>query len=158
MSLANYRFAIEKLRNNGVKIDYLMPASDALIGALEQRLGADLPVSYKAMLSEFGILGFGGNEFYGLGRTGLDGKNAPSVVFTTERSRKDGEISDTMIRIKASGYGPYFVIDCAQVTSPGEAAIFELDERGMSHGSELVADSFGTFLLEHVNEHLTYRT
>ncbi len=158
MSLSDYRSAIEKLRDNGVKIDYQMPASDDLIRALEERLGVDLPISYKAMLSEFGILGFGGNDFYGLGRTGLDGKNAPSVVFTTERSRKEGEISDTMVRIKASGYGPCFVIDCAQSTSPGEAAIYELDERGLSYGSERVADSFGTFLLEDVNEYLTYRT
>ena len=64
----------------------------------------------------------------------------------------------TKTRIKASGYGPYFVIDCAQSTSPGEAAIYELDERRMSYGSERVADGFGTFVLEHVNEYLTHRT
>jgi hypothetical protein len=158
MSVSDYRFAVEKLKNNGVEIDYLIPASDDLIRSLEDRLGVNLPLSYKAMLSEFGILGFGGNDFYGLGKTGLDGKNAPSVVFTTERSRKDREISDTMVRIKASGYGPFYVIDCAETTTPGESPIYELDERGMSYGSKRVADSFGAFVLEHVNEYFAHLT
>ncbi len=158
MSVSDYRFAIDRLKNNGVEIDYVIPASNELIRSLEHRLGVMLPLSYKAMLSEFGILGFGGNDFYGLGKTGLEGKNAPSVVFTTERSRMEREISPTMVRIKASGYGPYYVIDCAKKSSPDESPIYEVDEKGIQFGIERVSDSFGTFVLEHVNEYFANRT
>lgn len=108
------------------------------------------------MFAEYGILGFGGQDFYGLGKTGLEGRNAPSVVFATELSRRDGEISNSMLRIKASGYGPFFVIDCAERDQFGESPIYELQQREMECGTNRVAESFGDFVLAHVDEYLKY--
>lgn len=62
-----------------------------------------------------------------------------------------------MVRIKASGYGPFFVIDCGQQDEMGESPIYEVNERGVQNGSTQASNSFGDFVLEHVNEYLKYR-
>lgn len=96
-------------------------------------------------------MAFEGTTVYGLGETGLDGRSAPSVVFTTDRSRKAGEISSTMVRIMASGYGPFFVLECAEIDDQDEAPVYEIPMTGYQDGIEKVADSFGEFLLNEVN-------
>ncbi len=106
MTEALYRQAVSLLEKSGIEIDYKIPASADLVHGLELRWGLTLPLSYKAMLRDYGIFGFGGKDIYGLGRTGLDGKNAPSVVFVTETARAEGEITKYMVQIMSSGYGP----------------------------------------------------
>lgn len=154
MTIEKYLTAIRKINANDIEIypqlDDL-PTKKELIEELEKRLLVSLPLSYRKMLEDFGILGFEGQTFYGLGKLGLDGKGGSGVVFQTEVARGRGQISENMVRILSSGYGPEFVIDCAQMDADGEAPVFEVAASGYKDGMKKVADSFGEFLLNEVN-------
>lgn len=149
--MEEYEKATTLIAQEQIKVLVKFPASDELIRNLENRLSVALPKSYQKMLSEFGILLFGGRMIYGLGKNGLEGDAAPNVVFATEDRRKNGEITDQMVEIMPSGYGPYFVIDCAEMDDQSEAPVYEIDEAGYQHGKDKIADSFGEFLLGEVN-------
>ncbi|MDP0930198.1 SMI1/KNR4 family protein [Paracoccus onubensis] len=151
MTVALYNQALDILSKNEIDVDYNIPAADDLVSSLERHFGHPLPESYKAMLRQHGILAFEGTTIYGLGKTGLDGQSAPSVIFTTDKSRKAGEISSTMVRIMASGYGPFFVLECAEIDDQGEAPVYEIPMTGYQDGMKKVADSFDEFLLNEVN-------
>lgn len=55
-----------------------------------------------------------------------------------------------MIRIMASGYGPFFAIDCNQIDANGEAPVYEVSAKGVAQGKSRVAESFGEFFLNEV--------
>lgn len=157
MSSNQFASAIEKLKNAQISIDEPRPQTDQTIKALENRLGVLLPISYKKMLYEFGNLGFGPVEFYGITKGGFDAMGAPNVVFLTEKSRLRNEISDQMVYIMASGYGPFFVIDCNERNAIGESPILEIDEFGFNTGSKRAFDSFGEFCLHEVDMYISSR-
>lgn len=150
MTVELYKKSLKTLRDHDIPVDYGIPASSGLVDDLQAYFGHPLPPSYRAMLMDQGILAFEGTTIYGLGKTGLQADSAPSVVFTTRKSREVGEISDTMVRIMASGYGPYFVIDCSEVDDAGEAPVYKIAATGYLDGKELVAQNFGAFLLQEV--------
>ena len=150
--MEEYEKAIILIAREKIKILVKFPATDELVEDLETRLGVALPKSYKKMLGEFGILLFGGRMIYGIGKNGLEGDAAPNVVFATKDRRENGEITDQMVEVMPSGYGPYFVIDCAEMNDQAEAPVYEIDEAGYRHGKRRIADSFGEFLLGEVND------
>ncbi len=88
---------------------------------------------------------------YGLGKTGVFGNSAPNVVFVTKDRIENSEISQSMIEIMPSGYGPFFVIDCSKMDADGEAPVYLVSAGGYEVECEKVADSFGEFLLNEVN-------
>ncbi|MEL6475537.1 MAG: SMI1/KNR4 family protein, partial [Pseudomonadota bacterium] len=59
---------------------------------------------------------------------------------------------DKMVRIMASGYGPFYVIDCEYVDQDGESPVFLVDQLGYAVSRERVANSFGEFLLTEMKE------
>ena len=143
--------AIAKLRNNGIELLSSVAASDADIMAIEKRLGVLLPPSYKSMLSEFGNLAFEGVELFGWTRSGLNATGAPCVIFMTEHDRERELISDQMVLFMVAGYGPSFVLDCAEASTAGEAPVYEISAGGIKRGRDKLADSFGDFFLQEVN-------
>jgi SMI1-KNR4 cell-wall len=157
MTIQLYNEAIGKLRENDIEIDYDFPKDDKMIEILESTLGHHLPLSYKKMLSEFGVLGFEGQDIYGLGLQDLEAKSPFNVFYSTDRARHRLEITDKMVKFMVSGYGPYFVLDCGQLDQRGEAPVYEINELGYKHGMKKVADSFGEFLLNEVNMMLQNR-
>lgn len=152
MTIQAYDTAISLLEINGRLSKRRFPQQPGAIQDLAEALSVGLPKSYQTMLGEFGILLFGGRMIYGIGKNGIEGNAAPNVVFATTDRRKNGEITDQMVEIMPSGYGPYFVIDCAEMDSRAEAPVYEIDEAGHQHGKRKVADSFGEFLLGEVND------
>ncbi len=109
------------------------------------------------MVADLGSLSFGSKDIYGLTRLGMDIASVPNVVFATEDSRSRGEITNKMIEIMPSGYGPNYVLDCGQLDQRGEAPVYEINELGYKHGMKKVADSFGEFLLSEVKMMLANR-
>jgi SMI1-KNR4 cell-wall len=157
MTIQNYNQALYKLRENNIDVEEPIKFDLALISELERRFGHLLPNSYKQMLRDYGSLEFDATEIYGITINGLDGNSIPNVVFVTEADRSRGEISDKMVEIMVTGYGPYFVLDCGQLDQRGEAPVYEINELGYKHGMKKVADSFGEFLLSEVNMMLQNR-
>jgi hypothetical protein len=157
MTEVYYREAIQDLLSGGVEFDYNFPKSDQLISELEKNLGHKLPNSYKAMLREFGILGFDGQDIYGIGLQDLSAKSPFNVLYSTMGARERGEITNRMVKFMVSGYGPFFVIDCSQRDVSGESPIYEVHEKGYQSGLRKVADSFGEFLRNEVKMYLENR-
>lgn len=150
MSIDDYEKAIGLLKDRSIDIFSGTGATDADIVAIEARLGVRLPPSYKAMLTQFGTMSFEGIEFYGWTRSGLDGKSIPNVVFATEDDRKRGLISDQMVDFMVAGYGPTFVLDCAEIGAEGEVPVYEISAGGIKRGKDRLADTFGAFFLAEV--------
>ncbi len=148
MSLQDYHAAVRVLKENGIEILSSVHASADDMVAMELRLGVNFPPSYKAMLSEFGNMTFEGVEIYGWTRSGLNAKGVPDVVSTTEKDREKGLITGQMIQFMVAGYGPSFVLDCAEADSEGEAPAYEISAGGVARGRDKLADSFGSFLLK----------
>ncbi|PYE85160.1 SMI1/KNR4 family protein [Phyllobacterium leguminum] len=151
MSEQTYREAIRLLQNNGLHpLKVRRPALEDII-LLERRLNVRLPRSYRAMLLDFGLLQVESISIAGIGNAGLDGTTSSSVVFSTEKDRRNGLITDTMIQIGVTGYGPFYFIDCAEIDANGEAPVWEAQGNGVSYGKAKIANSFGDFLLNEVH-------
>lgn len=157
MTILLYDDAIRALRENDMPVLGTTGATEENIRQIEARLGVSLPPSYRKMLSDFGALEFGTTEIYGWLSQGIDAKFATNVVHTTERDRRDGRISGTMVPFLTSGYGPFFVMDCTDIGLDGEAAIYEISPAGYERGKDRLADSFGAFLIEEVDRALQTR-
>jgi hypothetical protein len=150
LSLFHYNKAIFLLREHNLSFEHDIPTKKDIVAAAERRLGIEFPPSYKQYLSEFGLFDFEGKEFYGIINNNLNSGGIPDVIYATETARQRGEISKSMVLVRESGYGPFFVIDCSQKNSYGESPVFEINEMGYEHGSKLEAETFGHFLLKEV--------
>ncbi|WFR98760.1 SMI1/KNR4 family protein [Rhizobium tumorigenes] len=150
MSAAMYDDAIRSLRENGIDVLGTKSATEEDVKRIEARLGVILPVSYKKMLSEYGALEFDTVEIYGWLSQGIDAKFVTNVVYATERERANGRISETMIPFLTAGYGPFYVMECAEINADGEAPVYEVSTGGHIHGKDRLADSFGEFLRNEV--------
>ncbi|WP_309506049.1 SMI1/KNR4 family protein [Rhizobium sp. PRIMUS64] len=157
MSTAMFDDAIRSLRDNGIDILGTRSATEEDLKQIETQLGVSLPVSYKKMLSEYGALEFDTIEIYGWLSQGIDAKFITNVVYATERERADGRISETMIPFLTAGYGPFFVMDCAEMNADGEAPVYEVSAGGYAIGKDKIADSFGEFLRNEVRRTLEAR-
>ncbi|MNJ36633.1 SMI1/KNR4 family protein [Pseudomonas fluorescens] len=102
-------------------------ATDEVVGAFEKALGVKFPDSYIEFLKKYGALSFAGDTYYGITKSGIDAVAVPSVAFATKSARADGDADDSMIVVKASGYGPIYSIDTSIIGSSGEPVIVETE-------------------------------
>lgn len=153
MATKSYHKAISLLEADGRLNKRRFPQGDEAIDRLEHVLQVKLPPSYKAMLRDFGILLYRGGEIiYGIGLDGVEGEGGAGVWFQTEMARARKQITSSMVRIQSSGYGPEFCIDCSKVNANGESPVLLVPADGNMENAELVAESFGNFLLVEVEE------
>lgn len=145
-----YRQAVAKLEEEDALGPFRLPATEEDINSLEALLNVKLPKSYRLMLQEFGILMFPGQTIYGIGKSGVQTKGGSGVFFQTSVARERGQISQTMVRVMSSGYGPEFCIECGQFTADGEAQVYLVPADGDMKNATKEADSFGEFLLNEV--------
>lgn len=151
MSMEDLRFAYNLLQKENVEYWEGTPGSDELILQIENYLKLRFPPTYKSFLKKSGTITFGGKQIYGTTRSGMDAQSAPCVKWSTERAQKAGDISPTMIRILPSGYGPFFVIDTAEVDEHGESPVYMLPVGGIMAGEKKrEAVDFGEFLRKEV--------
>ncbi|ELY4323839.1 SMI1/KNR4 family protein [Cronobacter turicensis] len=137
----------EEVRGSG-------PATQDMIRVYEKELKVQFPYTYKVFLEKYGTLSFNGESFYGISKLGLGAQSAPDVGYTTLKARELGDIDNTMILIKSSGYGPLFAIDVS-VQKHGEAVVVETDLSFKREGSKkIVAKSFAEFLIHEIEDSL----
>ena len=151
MTEIHYNKAMQLLSENDIPLIQVGGADASIVDLLEKEIAVQLPKSYRRLLTEFGALSFEGNMISGIGKNGVYGDNFGSVYFSTTELRKNEEITDKMLHLMPTGYGPYFVIDCAQLNQRSEGPVYEINELGYKHGMKKVAESFGEFLLNEVN-------
>ncbi|AYN11034.1 Antitoxin YobK [compost metagenome] len=104
---------------------YAGGASDEAIADFEKALGVNFPLSYKLFLKKYGALSFAGDTYYGITKSGIGATSVPNVVFATKSARADGDANESMIVVKASGYGPIYSIDVSTLGATGEPVIVE---------------------------------
>ncbi|WP_340610024.1 SMI1/KNR4 family protein [Xenorhabdus bharatensis] len=135
----------EILSSGGVDID--------TIREFESLLGVTFPESYKAFLKKYGMLSFGGDDYYGITKKGINENQVPCVLFATMGARNLGDIDSRMIKIKSSGYGPSYSIDTNTIGKTGEAVVVETELSFKRDGvKNIIADSYAEFLLTEIRE------
>ena len=149
-----FHTAIALLKEEGVTPLVAFPAEQSDIKLLEQRLGVPVPKSYAEMLRTYGVLMVMGQTVFGIGRAGVDTEGGSGVLFQTRYLRERNLIPRSMIRIMSAGYGPNICLDTSETGSDGEAPVYLVPADGDMEGAELLAPSFGEFLL---NEAKAYR-
>ncbi|WAC00443.1 SMI1/KNR4 family protein [Pseudomonas putida] len=102
-------------------------ATEEVILAFEKALSVKFPDSYKEFLRKYGALSFAGDTYYGITKNGVDAVSIPSVAFATKSARAAGEADDSMIVVKASGYGPIYSIDTSITGAAGKPAVVETE-------------------------------
>ncbi|NTS77888.1 SMI1/KNR4 family protein [Catenovulum sp. SM1970] len=141
--------AIRMMEQSGEEILVHGGASEELILAAESRLGIKFPQDYRYFLRKYGALCFESEEFYGLTKYGLQSKSIPCAIFATESAIKLGDISNKMIKVKSTGYGPIFCIDLT-----GEYENSPVVETELSFKREdrkhLVAQCFADFFYKEI--------
>ncbi|MEB6589206.1 MULTISPECIES: SMI1/KNR4 family protein [Pseudomonas] len=99
--------------------------TDAVIADFEKALNVKFPLSYKLFLKKYGALSFAGDTYYGITQSGVEAMCVPNVAFATKSARADGAADESMIVVKASGYGPIYSIDTSILGTTGEPVIVE---------------------------------
>ncbi|WP_375580438.1 SMI1/KNR4 family protein [Marivirga tractuosa] len=142
-----YRMALQ----TDEKIHTGNPAEHTLIAEIEKELDTRFPLSYIHFLIKYGNLSFFGETFYGTTQKGMQATSAPSVLFVTKNNRALGQLSERMIAIKSSGYGPIFAIDMSEADQYGEGKIVEVALGYKITGEKKVlANSFAEFFYSEI--------
>ncbi|WP_444940913.1 SMI1/KNR4 family protein [Microbulbifer sp. ZKSA004] len=144
--------ANQLMLETGEDIDsYPLPESSQHIKEVEEALKVILPKSYKYFLDKYGNLSFDGETFYGLTKSGKAATAAPSVIFVTNTLRQRGDLSDSMIAIKTSGYGPNFCIDLSEVDEHGEGPVYEVPLSFKRTGDKTkLSENFADFFYDEI--------
>lgn len=126
-------------------------ADDFQIAEFESLLGIIFPQTYKAFLSKYGAMSFCGDTYYGITSKGKDEAQVPCIQFITNSARARGDVSNRMVVIKSSGYGPVYSIDADTIGSIGEPVIVETKlSYKRTKEKRVVADNYGAFLLSEI--------
>lgn len=104
---------------------YAGGASNEAIADYEKALGVNFPLSYKQFLKKYGALSFAGDTYYGITKSGISATSVPNVAYATNSARADGDANESMIVVKASGYGLIYSIDVSTLGATGEPVIVE---------------------------------
>ena len=149
MSIEKVKLAIKMMESTGEEILFTGGVSDKDITDAESRLGLEFPLDYKYFLGIYGSLSFEGESFYGLTQFGLDVGEIPCVIFATESALKRTDISNNMIYIKASGYGPLFSLHLSD--SKKHSPVVETSLSYKRHKEiKILANSFGDFFYDEI--------
>lgn len=151
MSIEKINLAIKMMESTGEEILTTGGVISSLILQAEQKLKIKFTEDYKYFLEKFGCLSFEGEEFYGLTNDELNADAIPCVIFATESARMRGDISQSMVFVKSSGYGPLFSIDLS-----GASSVSPVVETSLSYKRDkevnVVAESFGDFFYNEIKD------
>lgn len=114
-------------------------------------LNVQFPCEYICFLKKYGYLAVNGSEFYGLTRSGLAAKSIPCVIFATQTARARGDVSDKMIKIMSTGYGPSICIDMSQDAEYGVGSIISVPFSFKNDSKvEFLSQNFSSFILDEI--------
>lgn len=147
MSIADYEKAKKRIRNSD-EADFEGRKSEGLIAAAEKVLNLRFPPTYRAFLKDFGCGDIAGFEVYGVISDDFENSGIPDAVWITLKMRKSDGLPLSMVLIAESDEG-YYAIDCARDSANDEHPVIEYAPGG---GSVPVADDFGCFLLQQIED------
>ncbi|WP_110638550.1 SMI1/KNR4 family protein [Pseudomonas sp. CC120222-01a] len=138
---------------SGEELASVGAVTEEKIEEFERALGLAFPLSYKCFLKKYGALSFAGDTYYGVTNSGVEGTSIPNVVFATANARSSGDADETMIVVKASGYGPIYSIDTSIIGATGEPVIIEteLSFKRDKH-KKIIYQSFEVFYVDSIRQ------
>lgn len=144
MSMQNYKKACQLIEQAG-NADFAGPKPEWLVTKAENALNVKFPPTYRQFLLEFGCGGIDGVEIYGLIDDNFDNSTVPDGIWLTLDERAISNLKPSYVIIGDGGDGTQYAIDTEKVNQQGECPVLHLSVDGKE--SEIVADSFGTYLL-----------
>ena len=127
--------------------------SRLLIEEAEGKLNYKFPPTYSLFLRKYGFGGIGTLEVNGITDSCLDKPGEINVVWFALEERRTG-MPENFIIISSTGFGPQYVLDSSQPDQYGEYPVLLWHCGDPLNTTEKVAEDFGEFLLEQVQQAL----
>lgn len=131
--------------------------SSKVIEKAEQLLGLKLSEQETEYLSKFGYIEFFGVELFGIINEDFedDGDYEGCMVEWTLHERATGSISDDWVALRTEDDGGMVFLDHSDTDDNGEPKVIFAEDDGSGYKkTEVIADDFGDYLLELVEEQL----
>ncbi|MBM7364105.1 SMI1/KNR4 family protein [Priestia taiwanensis] len=154
--MKSYERAKELILSNDELGDFNDGVSHELIKLAEEKIGLKFTGSYLDFLQTFGVGDFGSQEIYGIIHEDFENSSTPDAIWYTLTERKEGDFPNHLLVIYNTGFGEIFCLDYSNLDDTQEPKVvayspgFELEVQTY----ELIADTFGDFLLALVEEEL----
>ena len=152
MSMSDLKEAFQLLEENAEAGEFSGAKPEELVSLAEDALGLRLPPTYREFIRQLGCGDISGEEFYGLVDDNFEGSSVPNGIWLTLNERKAADLPDSWIIVADNGLGGWYVIDASQKNADGDSPV--LDWWPGNQPPQVVAEDFGTFLLQRVRESL----
>jgi hypothetical protein len=133
--------------------DFVGERPDALVTAAEDALGLRFPPAYRQFVSRLGAGSFGSFEVYGVISEPFDGPVPDAVWATLGERAEPSNLPPSMIVIGVDGMGGTYVLDISKGAQP-PVEVWNGGRSVADDELEIIAPSFGEFLLEAVEDEL----
>jgi antitoxin YobK len=156
MSMSDLESALRLIDANAAIADFAGPKPEQLVKSAETTLGLTFPPTYRTFLNRLGAGGVGGAEFYGVIRDDFEHSGVPDAIWLTLKHRKTSNTPTSFVIVSETGDGGYYAIDASQTTATGESPVVEWwpGAPNAVANRRIVADDFGSFLLQRVQNAL----
>lgn len=147
MSQQDYDEAVRLIEANEELQDFVGRQSFEIIEKAEIALNFRFSPLYRSFLQTYGAGNFGGFEIYGITSDNFDSASIPNGIWFTLRERRIGNVPEDYIIIGADGMGGLICLK-ALSNSWMESEVFVIEPGEPTGTQELLAQDFGTFLLQ----------
>lgn len=159
MSLENYNRALEIITENKEIFFSVGERSDELVLKAEDALGIKFSNQYKDFVLKFGAGSFGAEEFYGVIDEDFEDSSTPDAVWMTLSERQESNLPENLLVVYHTGGEEMFCLDYSNLNSDGEPKVvsFVIGVDIEYQTYEVIANDFGDFLLDMINQELDFR-
>ena len=159
MSLKNYNRALEIINENRECFLSVGERSKELVLKAEDALGFRLSNQYKDFVLKFGAANFGAEEFYGLIDDDFEDSSTPDTVWMTLSERQESGLPENLLIVYHTGSEEMFCLDFNNLNNDGEPKVvsFLIGVDAEYQTYKVIANDFGDFLLDMINQELDFR-
>ncbi len=156
MSIQKYNEAKKILSKNSDMIFSIGGADEQTISKAEDILSLKFPEDYRAFLKDYGILSIGAEEIYGIVKDDFFNSSVPDAIWYTLIERKEVSMPPYLVVIYDTTIGELFCLNYDKINDNNEPKVTSymagIDEESQTY--EVIANSFGEFLLERVSNEI----
>lgn len=128
--------------------------SDSMISDIEERVGGELPPSYKLFLQKFGNLILPGKWIYGVDYDDPQATTVPNVAWLSKDEQNERGLKKGVFLFYAVGDGTFYGLDTNQVDNNEALIVAWYIDSEAEEELDVVADDFASFIKDEVIEAL----
>ncbi|WLR44458.1 SMI1/KNR4 family protein (plasmid) [Bacillus carboniphilus] len=152
----SYKKAKKIILNDEDLSDFVGSRSEELIEKAEKVLNISITGSYRDFLLSFGAGNYGSQEIYGVIDDDFENSSVPDAIWYTLSERKECNLPENLLVIYDTGSGDLFCLDFDKKNLENEPEVISfvpgVDLNKQKY--EVIAPTFGQFLLEIINQEL----